>query len=151
MKQREAVRSGEQPVEVGVCTAAKKTILVVEDLPDFVRAVSRKLRSRGFEVMVARDGASAMDAVREREPDLVVLDVDLSGGEGLATLARMRELPSHSGRPVVVLGSGADPMTRTRALEAGAAEFVAKSAAHELFQTIERILASRRADADALY
>ena len=53
----------------------KKLILVVDDDPDLVEAVSMKLEAKGFEVATAYDGEEAMAKIEEQKPDLVVLDV----------------------------------------------------------------------------
>lgn len=105
-----------------------RTVLVVDDSP-LIRAVVRDLIAAlpGFEVIAtAADGDEALDAVRALDPDIVTLDVEMPGRDGLATLdAIMRTAP----RPVVMLSGAqsAESVDMTlRALELGAVDFVRK-------------------------
>jgi len=65
--------------------------LLVEDSPEFVLVVKRLLEQAGFDVAVARDGGRALDRARERQPDLVVLDVTLPGMDGFEVCRKLRE------------------------------------------------------------
>ena len=60
-----------------------KTILVVDDEPKIAQLARDYLEHAGFEVLVAGDGPAALTAVRQRHPDLVVLDLGLPGLDGL--------------------------------------------------------------------
>jgi two-component system chemotaxis response regulator CheB len=108
--------------------AARRRILVVDDSAFMRRLVSDLVRDSGeFDVVgTARDGVHAISQVRALDPDIVTLDVDMPGQDGLATLEQiMREAP----RPVVMLSAGgADGGAEAtlRALELGAVEFVRK-------------------------
>jgi two-component system chemotaxis response regulator CheB len=106
----------------------RRRVLVVDDSAFMRRLVSDVVASTGeFEVIgTARDGEDALRQVEALQPDLVTLDVDMPGLDGLAALRRlMRESP----RPVVMLsagGSDGGAEATLRALEAGAVEFVRK-------------------------
>jgi two-component system chemotaxis response regulator CheB len=130
-----------------------KTVLVVDDSA-LIRAVVRDLigELEGFEVIgTAGDGSEALAAVKALTPDIVTLDVEMPGMDGLAVLARiMRESP----RPVIML-SGAETAggidVTLRALDLGAVDFVRKLAAGSGQQAAmsERLHAALKAAAQA--
>ncbi len=124
----------------------KQKILMVDDDLDLVRAVARKLRSRGFEVTVAQDGLTAVSEARKQRPDLVLLDLGLPAGDGFTTLGRIRGLLPLSDVPVVVFSARDDRSSRERALRAGANEFVPKSSVGEIVPIIERIFAEQASE-----
>ena len=107
---------------------SRRRVLVVDDSAFMRRLVSDVVQSSGeFEVVgTARDGHDALRQVQALNPDLVTLDVDMPGLDGLSALTQiMREAP----RPVVMLSAGTTHggMDATlRALEAGAVDFVRK-------------------------
>lgn len=92
-------------------------VLVVEDEPESAELIEMIFRREGCEVVIARDGAAALEAARELpQPDLVLLDLELPVMDGRALLATMRSDPSLSGIPVIVL-SGAPDATTVRATD----------------------------------
>src|SRR3954453_13455068 len=66
------------------------SVLVVDDEPTIGEVVSRYLKRAGYETRVAHDGLAALDAVAERPPDLIVLDLMLPGLDGLEVMRRVR-------------------------------------------------------------
>lgn len=106
--------------------SSRRTVLVVDDSPLIRRVVCDVIATSSDFTVVgeAADGATAIAMVHRLDPDLLTLDVQMPGLDGLATLGRvMREAP----RPVVMLsalGDGGD--TTMRALELGAVDFVRK-------------------------
>ncbi len=107
---------------------ARARVLVVDDSAFMRRLVSDVIAESGeFDVVgTARDGVHAITQVRALDPDLVTLDVDMPGQDGLAALQQiMAEAP----RPVVMLSAGGSDggvEATLRALELGAVEFVRK-------------------------
>ena len=67
------------------------SILVVDDEPTIGEVVSAYLQRAGYETRVALDGPSALEAVAERSPDLIVLDLMLPGIDGLEVMRRVRD------------------------------------------------------------
>ena len=83
-----------------------KTILIVDDHPSFRASARRMLEADGYEVVgEAVDGASAIDAVRELAPDVVLLDVRLPDTDGFQVAAR---LAANGATPAIVLTSSRD-------------------------------------------
>ncbi len=72
-----------------MATIAKKRVLLVDDDPELVESVRIALMSRGYEVLVACDGAEALARVERDRPDLMVLDLVMPRRSGLTVLDRM--------------------------------------------------------------
>jgi two-component system alkaline phosphatase synthesis response regulator PhoP len=78
-------------------------ILVVDDNDDNVRIVGEMLRTRGFGVRVAHDGASALRSIEEQRPDVVLLDVMMPEMDGIEVLDRIRANPQLANVPVILV------------------------------------------------
>jgi CheY-like chemotaxis protein len=106
--------------------AMGQTVLIVDDHAGFRASARRLLECEGFEVVgEAADGASAIEAVRELSPDVVLLDVQLPDVNGIEAAERM--VPEN-GRPAIVLTSSRDVSYLTGALaESPARGFIPKS------------------------
>jgi two-component system, OmpR family, KDP operon response regulator KdpE len=98
-------------------------VLVVDDEPPIVRAVAANLRVRGFEVLTAASGETALAAVEAHQPDCVVLDLGLPGIDGLEVLRRLR---TWTQVPVVVLTAVDGERDKVTALDLGADDYVTK-------------------------
>jgi len=92
--------------------ARKPLVLVAEDETEAAELIESILRREGCDVLVATDGAMALEMARELpRPDLVLLDLELPVMDGRACLAAMRADPSLSGIPVFVVSGAADATT----------------------------------------
>lgn len=98
-------------------------ILLVDDDPALLRTLRINLRARGHQVLIARDGRSALQAAAEEEPDLVVLDLGLPDIDGVTVL---RQLRGYSAVPVVVLSARHSSDDKVEALDLGADDYVTK-------------------------
>ncbi|MEZ5380947.1 MAG: response regulator transcription factor [Microthrixaceae bacterium] len=120
-------------------------ILIVEDEPTIASAVAARLRSEGFEVHIARDGPSAVEAHRSLVPDLVVLDLMLPGFDGLEVCRRIQQ---HGRVPVLMLTALDDETDKLVGLRLGADDYLTKPfSPRELVARIHAIL--RRVGADS--
>jgi len=103
-----------------------KKILIIDDDPIIRHVLNALLRSKNYETAFAVDGTSGVTVARKENPDLIILDIGLPGGDGFLLMERFRNLASLACVPVVVLSSR-DPQTnKERALEAGAVAFLRK-------------------------
>jgi two-component system sensor histidine kinase KdpD len=119
-------------------------ILVVDDEPAITRTLRINLRARGYDSVVVGDGRSAMAAIEEEMPDLVVLDLGLPDRDGVEVLAWLRQ---RSAVPVIVLSARHESDDKVEALDRGADDFVTKPfAMDELMARIRSAL--RRAHTD---
>ena len=98
-------------------------VLVVDDEPQLLRAMRINLSARGYEVAVAADGASALDAAAKHLPDVVVLDLGLPDMDGTEVIAGLR---GWTKVPILVLSGRADSADKVDALDAGADDYVTK-------------------------
>ena len=122
-------------------------ILVVDDEPDVVESVRLgfTLQWREVDVLGASDGETAIDAVEQERPDIVLLDIGLPGLDGFEVLRRIREF---SDVPVVMLTARDDAMDKVKGLELGADDYVTKPFNHlELMARVKAVL--RRHDMPA--
>jgi two-component system copper resistance phosphate regulon response regulator CusR len=99
-------------------------ILLVEDEPLIASFVSRGLRAEGYATSIAASGDEALDEVRARDWDLVILDLMLPGCDGFAVLRGALE--SDSPPPVLVLSAQNGVATKVAALDAGASDYLGK-------------------------
>ena len=122
-----------------------RSILVVDDEPHLVRAVRMYLELEGYTVLGAQSGEEALEAVRDRLPDLVVLDVMLPGLNGFETLQELRRI---SNVPVIMLTSLAEEDNKVEGLALGADDYLAKPFSQkELTARVQALL--RRAEQPA--
>jgi two-component system, OmpR family, response regulator len=103
---------------------AKRRVLVVDDEENVTHLVSSALRFDGFETITADNGTSALAAVAESDPDLVVLDVMMPGMDGLGVLQNLRAAGSQV--PVIFLTARDAATDRIGGLRAGADDYVVK-------------------------
>ena len=92
-------------------------LLLVEDHEELWDFLSRRLRKRGFEVILAHDGRQALDAVTAQAPDLVLLDMDLPVMDGWTVARTLREASDRT--PLIALTAHAMSGDREKALAAG--------------------------------
>jgi two-component system KDP operon response regulator KdpE len=99
-------------------------ILVVDDEPAILRFLRAGLGSQGYVVIEADNGQRALDAVRSKRADLVVLDLGLPDIDGLEVIKRVRA--SGSAVPIIVLSSRDSETAKVQALDSGADDYVTK-------------------------
>jgi DNA-binding response OmpR family regulator len=119
------------------------SVLVVDDEPTIGEVVSRYLERAGYEARVAEDGLAALDAVAERAPDLIVLDLMLPGLDGLEVMRRVRAEDRSSA--IILLTAKGDESDRIVGLRLGADDYVVKPfSPAELVARVDAVL--RRVD-----
>ncbi|MGY6499705.1 MAG: EAL domain-containing protein [Acidimicrobiales bacterium] len=102
------------------------TVLVVDDDDAVRRLLVRALGRRGFELIEATDGTAALDAIRSREIDVVLLDAGLPDISGLDVLSQVRADPRTVTLPVILVTGNAELDQRVAGLEAGADDYLTK-------------------------
>lgn len=92
----------------------KKTVLLVDDDPDFVEAVKVIVESGGYNVEVAYDGKEGLEAAKASKPDIVVLDVMMPVMDGHAACAALKKDPDTKDIPIILLTAVADRVTTSK-------------------------------------
>jgi two-component system KDP operon response regulator KdpE len=114
-------------------------VLVVDDEPQLLRALSINLRARGYQVDAAATGREALDAASKRPPELVILDLGLPDVDGVEVI---RGLRGWTRVPIVVLSVRDQEVSKVAALDAGADDYVTKPFGME--ELLARIRAALR-------
>ncbi|MCR9148031.1 MAG: response regulator [Rhodobacteraceae bacterium] len=103
-----------------------KTVLLIEDEQNIIEAVSFILSRDGWEVKIHANGHDAMDAVRARAPDVVILDVMLPGKSGFDILSEIRADARFADLPVLMLSARGQARDLEMARRAGADRYMTK-------------------------
>ncbi|MEW6242954.1 MAG: response regulator transcription factor [Bacillota bacterium] len=118
---------------------ANAKILVVEDEPKLMRLLKMSLEADGYHVIMAGEGRSALELVRDEMPDLVILDIMLPGS--LDGYGVCRTLRSFSGVPVIMLTGRSRESEKLEGFECGADDYVTKPFSYpELRARVKAIL-----------
>lgn len=130
----------------GVSVSAAR-VLIVEDNPGALEALSMLLEDEGFDVIPAPNGRIALERFDTANPDVVLTDLHMPGISGLDVLAAVLERAPNV--PVVMMTSDFTPENISCAFRGGAADFMAKPLVIETIATILRNAMTRDAHADA--
>jgi len=101
-------------------------ILVVDDVPDNVEILQLRLESQGYEVITAGDGEAALAVIRDRRPDLVLLDIQMPKLDGIETVKRLKADPALPFIPVILVTARADAKDIIAGLDAGGDDYLTK-------------------------
>ena len=128
--------------------ACDPLVLIVEDDPDISALVARYLGENGFDTEIARDGKAMDSRMALRRPDLVVLDINLPGEDGLSLCLRLRNA---GGPPVIMVTAKGEDVDRILGLEMGADDYLPKPFnPRELLARIRAVLRRQAAGAGAV-
>lgn len=103
-----------------------KRVLLIEDEPNIIEAISFILSRDGWTVHTHADGETAMTKVRATPPDLIILDVMLPGRSGFDILRDLRADPKTQATPVMMLTARGQAKDRELATRLGASQFMTK-------------------------
>jgi two-component system, cell cycle response regulator DivK len=121
-------------------------ILLVEDHQEIWDFLSRRLKRRGYEVLVAQDGQQGLDMARAETPDLMLLDMNLPVMDGWTVAQTLKADPATKHIPIIALTAHAMAGDRDKALSAGCDDYHPKPVDFsQLLNQIEAALATRRA------
>jgi len=103
-----------------------KRILAVDDEPHILKLVSFSLRAKGFDVLEATDGLSAIEIAETEQPDLILMDVMMPALDGYEACRRIKANPKTAHIPVVMLTAKTQVAEQKAGLDAGALDYVCK-------------------------
>jgi DNA-binding response OmpR family regulator len=104
----------------------KKKILIVDDNADTRLILSVRLKAHHYHPLYAADALQAMSVALKEQPDAILLDLGLPGGNGLVVLQRLKANTALSAIPVIIVTAEDPSMAESRAIEAGAVAFLQK-------------------------
>jgi two-component system KDP operon response regulator KdpE len=117
----------------------KARILVVDDEPRYIRAMQANLEARGYEVLAAQNGQTAVELARRQPPDLILLDIRMPGLDGHEVCRRIREF---SPVPIIMLTALSDEVSKVKGLDTGADDYVTKP--FSIVELLARVRAALR-------
>ena len=118
------------------------TVLIVEDNPANMKLSSLLLRNAGHTVVCAEDAETGLILARSDHPDLILMDIQLPGMDGLAATAVLKHDPATDTIPIIALTALAMKDDRERAKSAGCDAYIAKPLRYqELYAAIDDLLA----------
>ena len=127
-------------------SSERHTVLIVDDTPDGREIYSLHLQHRGFTVLTACDGNEGVEIAREKQPDVVIMDLAMARLDGLGATRRLKRDARTRRIPVIILTAFPEKPVQQRAMEAGASVFLTKPCLpDQLEDHIRRLLASRPA------
>jgi two-component system alkaline phosphatase synthesis response regulator PhoP len=101
------------------------TLLIIEDEPELVRVLRSYLEQAGFTVLTALRGDTGLTSWEDKHPDLVILDLNLPGMDGLEVASRIRQDETRR-TPIIILTARADETDQLIGLELGADDYIPK-------------------------
>jgi two-component system, cell cycle response regulator DivK len=120
------------------------TVLIVEDNPANMKLCSLLLRDAGHGVLCAVDAETGLTMARDASPDLILMDVQLPGMDGLAATALLKQDPETSRIPIIALTAMAMKADQKKSEMAGCDAYIAKPLRYrELYAAVDSLLRSR--------
>jgi len=107
------------------------TILIVDDVPENIRLLLDVLTEKGFKVLTARDGESALKKAEYAQPDLILLDVMMPVTDGYETCKLLKKKISTRNIPIVFMTALADTADKVKGFSLGAVDYITKPFQHE--------------------
>jgi two-component system, OmpR family, alkaline phosphatase synthesis response regulator PhoP len=119
--------------------ANQKTILIVDDQPFFITMQQNMLQRQGYRVFSASTGTEGLAQAKKLKPDIVLLDVEMPGVDGIEVCRQMKEDPELKHIPVIILTATQDPKLNERSFKAGAEITILKSVPGERLLNMLRL------------
>ena len=120
---------------------SRKKILIIEDDQEMRYALQVRLRMNNYDSVFAADAVMAAAIARKEDPDLILLDLGLPGGDGFVLMERFRNIASLSCIPVIIVSARDAQSNKQKALDAGAVAFFEKPVNNdELLSAISKAL-----------
>ncbi len=102
------------------------TVLIADDDEDILALVHRALSERGYEVLLARDGATALTTARERKPTLALLDIAMPALDGYEVTSALKNDPATKDIIVILITARSEASDVEKGYEAGADDYIMK-------------------------
>ena len=117
------------------------TILVVDDEPNIVLSLEFIMQKEGYDVRIAKDGEEALQAIKEKVPDLVLLDIMMPAMSGYEVCQRIRANPEWKDIRIVMLTAKGREVDQEKGMAMGADDYITKPfATRDLMARVKMIL-----------
>jgi len=124
---------------------AKRKVLVVDDEEDFAKALKIRLKANGYDVVLAHDSIQAIMMANQEKPDLIILDILISGEDGFSISERLKQ--DKATHPIPIIFLTGVPGREGRAYKSGASGYIMKPyQPEELLETIHKVLETKGAE-----
>lgn len=133
---------GDTDADAGTATRAHAaTVMVVDDSMTVRRVTGRLLEREGYRVLLAKDGVDALEQLREHQPDLLLVDIEMPRMDGFDLTRQVRGDERTAGIPIIMITSRSADKHRNYALDLGVDAFFGKPFQEpELLETMEKLL-----------
>jgi two-component system chemotaxis response regulator CheY len=122
---------------------SQRIILSVDDSASMRQMVAVTLRSAGYEVVAAADGAAALEFARQHRVDLVLADINMPHIDGISLVAKLRALPGYELTPLLLLTTESSQERKRAGKRAGATGWIIKPFdPDQLLRTLAQVLAN---------
>lgn len=118
-------------------TRVKKRVLVADDDSGVLESIRTALVTRGYDVIVAHDGAEALMRAERDAPDLIVLDMVMPRRSGLSVIDRLHGNKSRKATPIIIVSGQQDERHKSHANERGVVDYLSKP--FDIDQLLKRI------------
>ena len=116
-------------------------VLVVEDEASARRLLEFTMQQEGYRVCTATNGREALEVAQAEQPDVIIMDVMMPVMAGFEATLRLKEIPTTSHIPILVLTAKGHPADREYSLMAGADDYLAKPAEpHEIVERVRKLI-----------
>ncbi len=123
-----------------------RSVLVVDDEPNIVLSIKFLMKQQGYEVRTASNGEEALQALDEKVPDLILLDVMMPKPDGYEVCQRIRATAKWRAIPVIMLTAKGREVEREKGFAMGADDYITKPfATQELVAKVQAILSEKPA------
>jgi two-component system, OmpR family, response regulator len=102
------------------------TILIVDDVPDNIRLLSRILVKRGYQTRKALSGSMALTAIQASKPHLILLDVQMPDMNGYELCHLIKSDPANFDIPIIFLSANDDSSEKIKAIQLGGSDYLTK-------------------------
>jgi DNA-binding response OmpR family regulator len=117
---------------------SNKKILLVDDDPNVRKGMHVRLTANHYDTFFAADAIAAMAEARKHQPDLIILDLGLPGGDGLVVMQWLKAIPALALIPIIVVSARDIRANQHRVLKAGAEAFLQKPVDNSEFLAVIR-------------
>ena len=116
-------------------------VLIIEDHPANMKLATFLLKNAGHEVLAAVDAETGLTTARAEQPDLILMDIQLPGMDGLAATSILKKDPSTAAIPIIALTAMAMKEDRAKTFDAGCHAYITKPLRYkDLYEAIVRLL-----------